>query len=171
MTVIIEGSTVSPPTAPPATNTTSIGLLPIAQGLGTSDPPQLGLDYPMSVGSSNPSNPSNPFSLLLPSNTFEPHHTLFSTGQKRAPPPPPAQDQRSKRRKLEASIAQATEVDASSTIPSISLSAAHQGPTNTIGLPIPVPSFDRPQGMSSNDYVKLLRAKIAMECGPSVIDE
>ena len=65
---------------------------------------QLGLNYPMSVG---PSNPSDPFSLLLPFDMFDPHHTLFSTGQKRAPPPPPAQDQRSKRRKLEASIAQA----------------------------------------------------------------
>ena len=62
---------------------------------------------------------------------------------------------------------QATEVDAS---PSISLPVAYQGSTNTARPPIPVSTFDRPEEMSSNEYVKLLQAKIAAEFEASVRD-
>jgi hypothetical protein len=111
---------------------------------------------------------------------------LPSTSQKRAFPPVPAQDEGRKRQKLEMhdnhpvgqqvgapqvdhrSVAitnsvQATEVNTSNRHLSTCLPGANQGPTNATTPPILVPSFDCPHGMSCDDYIKLLHAKIAAE--------
>jgi len=125
---------------------------------------------------------------IPPSNggLFDPYHTrtdyttatataqtlnssLPSAGQKRVVPPVPAQDKRIKRRKLDTGDKH-LEVNARNGNPSISLPAANQGPTNAIIPPLAVPSFDCPNGMSRETFVRLLREKLAAEVGASALD-
>lgn len=105
---------------------------------------------------------------IPPSNMamFNPHHArtdfaaatamvqgstsnLPRMSHKRGPAPAPAHDERGKRRKFNGLTS--------------GLPAANQGPTNAIIPPIPIPSFDRPERMSKDEYVKLLQAKLAAE--------
>jgi hypothetical protein len=109
------------------------------------------------------------------SGIFDPHHSgadftagaaaaqslnpsLLSTGQKRSRPPGPAQDKQSKRQKLETRDQRVVDQQV----------GAHQ--VDPIRTPTFVPSFDHPQGMSKDEYAKLLRAKLVAECGASALD-
>jgi hypothetical protein len=66
--------------------------------------------------------------------------------------------------------AQATEVNTGNRSPSTRPPGANQGPTNAIIPPNPVPSFDRPHGMSKSDFIKLLQVTIAAESDASAFD-
>jgi hypothetical protein len=118
---------------------------------------------------------------------------LPSTGQKQVLPPVPAQDRQRKCQKLElhnkypvdqqvgarqvdhhcaaiTNSAQATEVNTGNRSPLTRPPGANQGPTNAIIPPNPVPSFDRPHGMSKSDFIKLLQATIVAESDASAFD-
>jgi hypothetical protein len=85
---------------------------------------------------------------------------LPTMAQKRVLLPSPAHDERSKRRKVDE---YPVGVIAGSRGPSTGLQPSHQRSTNAVLPSIPVSSFDRPESMSRDDYVKLLHAKLAAE--------
>ena len=100
--------------------------------------------------------------------TFVTSH-LPSMGQKQVVPPVPAQDKQIKCQKLDTGNKH-LEVNARNRNPSISLPAANQGPTNAIIPPLAVPSFDCPNGMSRETFVRLLCKKLVAKVGASALD-
>ena len=154
-TVKVEGSIVLPPSVPRVT--ASIGSPddpqgsgispddPVQVGVGTSSyqglgaeltypfPLDMGMSEPLNLGPSNVSEGSSVHHSTLPAGTSNPYHSL-NTGQKRAHPPSPADGRQIKRRRLEAN-------------------------TN---LSVSIPSlFERPVGMSREEYERILRETLA----------
>jgi len=178
----------------------SVGPLPMTQGLYVSSSDQLppSFDFAMDPRTFAPADLSDPFSLppsgfpapgtaarlyesdaqSLPFNPYAtlgstsstfihpssggmigPHHAGTDWAQKRKYPPPPVQEERFKCRKLEGRFKRVVDQQ-----------VGYQGPTTAIGPTVPLALFDRPPGMSREDYVKMLQNRIAAESGAPALD-
>jgi hypothetical protein len=147
---------------------------------------------PSNRGIFNSNHPGSNFTTATTAaQSFNSH--LPSMGQKQVHPPVPTQDGQRKHQKLNlcnkflvnqqvgacqvdhrhaaiTNSTQATEVNSGNRSLLTCPLGANQGPTNAVIPPNPVPSFDRPHGMSRSDFIKLLQATIVAESNTSAFD-